>query len=70
MKCINCKKELVISDIPYLNLESYNVGGSCLTSSQCCNTGYILKMNITYKLTPYTGDETEDDWGNKIIKSK
>ena len=53
----------------YLNLETYNVGGSVMAASECCNTGYIIKMNISYKVVEYTGTKKEDDWGVKLRKS-
>lgn len=53
----------------YLNLESYKVGGSVMVASECCNTGIILKMNVSYTCTEYTGKQTEDDWGTELRKS-
>ena len=40
-----------------------------MAASECCNTGYIIKMNISYKTTEYTGNAEEDDWGVKLRKS-
>ena len=70
MKCPNCSKNLVIAERVYRNLESYSVGGSLLTVSECCGAGFTVNMNVSYTTTPYEGDKTEDDWGNKIINSK
>ncbi len=53
----------------YRNLETYKVGGSVMVASECCNTGYIIKMNVSYTATEYTGDATEDDWGVELRKS-
>ena len=69
MKCPKCGKELVLPQRAYLNLETYKVGGSVLVASECCNTGFIIKMEISYKTTEYTGDNDEDDWGIKLRKS-
>jgi len=66
MECPKCKKELVISDRVYRNLETYSVGGAKLIASECCNSGFIVKMKVSYQITEYTGEREEDDWGNKI----
>lgn len=50
----------------FLNLETYNIRGYALITTECCGTGYLVKMNITYKITLYTGEKETDDWGNKI----
>ena len=69
MECPNCKKELVIPSNAYRNLEAYHQGGGMvLVSSECCNSGFLLKSRVTFSVTEYTGDKKEDDWGNKIIK--
>jgi hypothetical protein len=69
MKCKKCKKELILPNRAYINLETYKVGGSVMTASECCNIGYVIKMEISYKITEYTGDKEEDDWGVKLNKS-
>jgi hypothetical protein len=66
MKCENCGKDLIIPSRAYLNLESYNVGGSIMTASDCCGAGYVVKMKVSYQVTKYTGDKTEDEWGTKL----
>jgi len=68
MKCTNCGKNLKLPRKAYLNLEHYNVGGSVLAASECCNTGYIIRMEVNYKITEYTGKKTEDDWGIDLKK--
>lgn len=69
MKCKKCGKELVLPSRAYLNLETYKVGGSVMAASECCNTGYTIKMNISYSVTEYIGNETKDDWGVELCKS-
>jgi hypothetical protein len=68
MKCKVCKKDLVIPSRAYRNLESYNVGGSCIVASECCGTGYKVQMNVSYTTTLYEGDKEADDWGEKMKK--
>ena len=70
MKCPNCKKELVIPDVVYRNLENYSPGGTKLIASNCCSTGFLVRMNISYTTTLYTGNQTEDEWGTKLNKNK
>jgi hypothetical protein len=71
MKCPNCNKNLRISSNAYRNLESYHPGGGVvLVSSECCNYGFLLKMESKFSITEYTGDKKEDNWGNLIIKIK
>jgi len=69
MKCKKCGKDLVLPERAYVNLETYNVGGFALAASECCNTGYVIKMDIRYKVTEYTGSRKEDDWGIKLRKA-
>lgn len=69
MKCPNCEKELKINSGAYRNLEAYHQGGGVvLVSSECCNSGFILRSRVTFSITEYTGEKKEDDWGNKIEK--
>ena len=68
MLCPNCKKEIIIPNKAYLNLESYNIGGSVVVASECCNAGFIVKMNVNFKITPYTGLKNHDEWGVKLKK--
>lgn len=70
MECPNCKKELVIRDRVYVNLQSYASGGSssALTVSDCCGAGFIIRTKTEYIIKEYSGDRIEDDWGEKIIK--
>jgi hypothetical protein len=71
MECLNCKNELKINSGAYRNLESYHQGGgTVLVSSECCNSGFLLKSRVTFSITEYTGDKKEDDWGNKIVSKK
>lgn len=71
MICKSCGKELILPHTAYMNLETYNVGGRVVASSECCGTGYYIKMNISYTTEPYLGERKTDDWGRnmKIIKS-
>lgn len=66
MKCKNCKKNVIIPEKAYLNLESYNVGGRCVVASDCCGTGYEIKMVVAYETKPYKGAKEIDDWGKKM----
>ena len=66
MECPKCKKDLVLPNKAYLNLETYNVGGIVMVASECCSTGFIIKMNMSYETTEYTGHKKEDDWGVKL----
>ena len=68
--CKKCGKKLVLPARAYLNLERYKVGGSVMVASECCNSGYIVKMNVSYSTTEYEGSATEDDWGIPIKNIK
>ena len=65
--CPYCGKRYGLPENAYLNLETYNPNGSCITHTTCCNTGVILSAKIQYTSYPYTGPNTEDDWGHPII---
>lgn len=67
MECPKCKKQVSIPNKVYRYLETYNAdNGYALTISDCCCAGFIVNSQITFKITEYTGDKKEDDWGSKI----
>jgi len=68
MKCPNCNKEIDIDFVVYRNAERYH--NTNLAVSNCCGTAFIVKPVLTLKVTHYTGDKTEDDWGNPIKKTQ
>jgi hypothetical protein len=67
MKCPNCGSDK-FDVIPPAerNLETYNPGGQILAASSCCNSGILVNMHISFTYRKYTGDKTEDAWGNKF----
>lgn len=66
MKCPKCKKEVVIPNYAYRNVETYNT--VMLTASECCGTFYIVNRTVQFQVTKYTGDKTTDDWGINLNK--
>ena len=68
--CPYCGKRYGLPGNAFRNLESYNPNGSCITHTTCCNTGVVLTAKIQYTSRPYTGPNTEDDWGVPIIINK
>ena len=68
MECPNCKKPISIPNRVYRNLETYSPAGMALSVSDCCGIGFVVKSTISFKITLYTGEKTEDDWGEKIKK--
>ncbi len=67
-KCPHCKKDIILSDIPFRNLESYNPNGRVLTATQCCEKPVYLNARIVYSVEIYDGDKTKDDWSIKFKK--
>ena len=67
MKCTNCGKEIKIAECVYNNAAAY--GNLVLGKSECCGVGYLVKRKISFSVTPYTGDKTEDDWGEGLVKA-
>ena len=66
MECPKCKKEIEIPTYAFNNAETYR--NTVLSVSECCNSAFIIKPVTTFKITEYTGDKVQDDWGNKIKK--
>jgi len=64
MKCPHCEKELRINEVVYLNLESYR--GSVIAATNCCGKGVRVSDVVRVRVSPYTGDDTEDSWGIPI----
>ena len=67
-KCPHCKKDILLSDIPFINLASYKPNGRVLTATQCCEKPIYLSAEIIYSVEIYNGNRTEDDWGIKFKK--
>ncbi len=65
MICPNCGKRVNVADKYMRSLESYNPGGSLLVTTSCCKTISYIRMYVTFKLEPYTGDEKVDNFGVK-----
>lgn len=65
-KCPHCQSELRIADCVYGNVETY--GKSALASTECCSRGVWVSRRITFNIAPYSGDRTQDDWGDNIIQ--
>lgn len=63
MICPHCGEDTEISDKYFRNLEAYNVESVLTISMPCCNKGARLRMNISFSLSKYTGDEREDLFG-------
>lgn len=68
--CPYCGKRYSLPGNAFRNLETYHPNGSCITHTTCCNTGVVLSAKIHYTSRPYTGPNTEDDWGIPIIINK
>ena len=69
MKCPNCKRSIDLPNNAYLNVETYHPHFA-LVKSNCCGMGFLLKRELSFKITPYTGDKTEDDWGQTITQQE
>jgi len=67
MKCPHCSNELHLPSYAERNMESY--GQPCLTVALCCGKPVRAVPVTTYRVTPYTGDQTHDDWGKEIKPS-
>jgi hypothetical protein len=66
MICHNCKKEVILNPVAFMNLDSYKIRGSVLTASECCGTGFVVRMKVSYVVSKYQGEKLEDDWGVEL----
>lgn len=62
MECPICKNELEVKDRCLINMDNYHK--ACTVRTLCC--GNLIRMwpIDAYGAGPYTGDATEDDWGD------
>jgi hypothetical protein len=68
MKCPSCGGNVNLIPPAERNVETYNRYGSVLATSQCCGVAFNVSMEQKFNYKIYTGNNTEDDWGNKIKK--
>lgn len=61
MKCPHCQKELVLGEIPELNMSRY--GNRVTVATECCGKGVVATPVQSYSVSIYNGDDLEDDWG-------
>ena len=64
MKCPNCGKALILNNPVAYNVEAYR--NTVIAIAKCCGTGVNVQAKTSLVITPYTGDNKEDDWGNPI----
>lgn len=64
MKCPHCENELLIPDNAVWNMEIYQNG--CTVATLCCGKGVSCSPVFTFTVRPYTGTETEDNWGRRF----
>ena len=61
MKCPNCNKELQLNN-PVLHIVEH--GKAVTARALCCKTLVRVVPKRSYKVVPYVGADTADDWGN------
>ena len=64
--CPHCRKELDIPIVAFRNVETYH--NSVISISRCCNAAFRVSGTMVFSINEYKGNETEDNWGNKIRK--
>ena len=68
MECPHCGKELDIGFIPYSHMERY--GQRILAATECCGKGVVCEPFLSYRVTSYSGQKEEDDWGTPFDKAR
>lgn len=63
-KCIHCHETLNIDEAVFRNVETY--GRPALVSTKCCKNGIVISRNVSFSVSRYCGERTEDDWGSEI----
>jgi len=67
--CPKCGEPIKIPPRVFRNLESYR-SDYALSISECCGNAFVVKIITSFKITEYTGEKEEDDWGEKITKKR
>lgn len=62
--CPHCNAELKFDSCVYANVETY--GHQTLASTACCGHAVWVSRKVSFGISPYFGDRTEDDWGSEI----
>ena len=62
MICPNCGKELQLNNPVLYNVDAY--GKSTTARALCCKTLVRVIPVRSFKVEPYVGANTADDWGN------
>lgn len=64
MKCPHCEGRMEIPDYAFGNAETYLK--SCVVVTGCCDKAVIIVPKISFRVDPYNGAATEDEWGTPI----
>jgi len=62
MECPNCNNTLKIPFHAERNMECS--GSSAVVKTDCCSTLVHCSPANSYRVQPYRGQRTEDDWGD------
>lgn len=66
-ECFFCGKPVEIPDHAIINATTYLK--VVITVTECCGHAICIRPVVKFDITPYTGNKTEDDWGNRIKKA-
>ena len=66
--CPHCDRPLQLLPRSYMNADTY--GKSNISVTECCGKPVRVTPVRRYRIEPYVGDRTEDDWGVTIKRKK
>lgn len=64
MDCPHCKQELELPSRAVHNVTSY--GDPCVTITECCGHAVRMERVVSFRIAPYMGSNSRDDWGQRI----
>lgn len=67
MLCPHCGNLLELPGCAFVNQGMEGSRGN-LSVTDCCGRAVVVKSVTHYKVHPYQGTDTVDDWGKKIKK--
>lgn len=67
-KCPHCNQEMHLEEHVRRNVETY--GKPVLVALSCCGRAVTVGRIVSFSISAYNGERTEDDWGDEIKTGK
>ena len=63
-KCPHCSNDLQVDEVVFANVSRYQQ--TQFAATRCCGKGVYVGAVTSFRISPYFGDKTVDNWGNDV----